>query len=246
MDYESRDGSPRKKREKYYAREWEEADRAYQSPYEAGDYQYQNEFTQRMIAEDRYEARRMGMPDPHPYAPKKVQRKPESPFQRQDPDAFRHSLAYGDEWGIPAESQAVMREVLSKSGEPLGKEGQHFFESRMGEDFSDVRIHADADAARSAESIQAKAYTTGNDIVFGEGEYNPGSAEGKHLLAHELTHVVQQRGGAAGDGAKVQRKPVDSVNKGDQVINALDGITNYFSSQKILTIFEEASADETV
>jgi hypothetical protein len=71
------------------------------------------------------------------------------------------------------------------------------FERRMGHDFSRVRVHADADAARSARSIGAAAYTLGSDIVFGAGRFQPATRDGSHLLAHELTHVVQQsRGGA--------------------------------------------------
>lgn len=79
-------------------------------------------------------------------------------------------------------------------GKPLAKEEQSFFESRMGYDFSNVRIHTDSAAQQSAKNINALAYTHGNDIVFGQGQYQPGTEEGKKLLAHELTHVVQQTG----------------------------------------------------
>lgn len=72
-----------------------------------------------------------------------------------------------------------------------------FFERRFGESFADVRIHADAQAASLARSVDARAFTVGRNIVFGAGEYAPESDEGQHLLAHELTHAVQQSHGPA-------------------------------------------------
>lgn len=83
---------------------------------------------------------------------------------------------------------------LSGKGNTLPGETQQFFKQRMGYDFSHVRIHTDANAAKSAKDLNAKAYATDNHIVFNNGQYNPGSAEGKKLLAHELTHVAQQQG----------------------------------------------------
>jgi hypothetical protein len=77
-------------------------------------------------------------------------------------------------------------------GKPLGNEEKSFFESRMGYNFSDVRIYTDSNANQSAKNINALAYTHGNNIVFGQGQYQPGTNEGKKLLAHELTHVIQQ------------------------------------------------------
>jgi hypothetical protein len=65
----------------------------------------------------------------------------------------------------------------------------------LGDSFSDVSIHTDATAAALARSVDARAFTTGSDIYFGAGEYRPGDATGTRLLTHELTHVVQQRGG---------------------------------------------------
>jgi hypothetical protein len=83
------------------------------------------------------------------------------------------------------------------NGQPLPSALRAYFEPRFGRDFSAVRIHAGTDAAHAARAIQARAYTLGRDIVFGAGEYAPSSAAGRRLLAHELTHVVQQSGGAA-------------------------------------------------
>lgn len=67
-----------------------------------------------------------------------------------------------------------------------------FMESRFGRDFCRVRVHTDERAAGSAKAVEALAFTVGHDVVFGSGQYNPGTAEGRRLLAHELTHVVQQ------------------------------------------------------
>jgi hypothetical protein len=80
--------------------------------------------------------------------------------------------------------------------------------SRMGHDFSGVRVHTDSHAAESARAVNALAYTVGRDVVFAEGRYMPGSHKGKALLAHELTHVVQQTGTGPFQGeANLQRQP---------------------------------------
>lgn len=82
--------------------------------------------------------------------------------------------------------------VISGSGQPLDSPTRQFMESRMGQDFSDVQLHTDSQAAESAQSINALAYTSGKHIVFNSGQYQPNSESGKRLLAHELVHVGQQ------------------------------------------------------
>ncbi|WP_437995885.1 DUF4157 domain-containing protein [Sorangium sp. So ce185] len=77
------------------------------------------------------------------------------------------------------------------SGEPLPRATRDFFEPRFGHDFSRVRVHADGEAAKAAQAVQARAYTVGTSIVFGRDQYAPDSPEGKRLLAHELAHVAQ-------------------------------------------------------
>ncbi len=84
--------------------------------------------------------------------------------------------------------------ALSGGGQPLPESVRSFFEPRFGYDFSHVRIHTDAKAAESAHAFNAQAYTVGQDIAFGEGKYVPDTLAGKQLVAHELTHVIQQRG----------------------------------------------------
>jgi hypothetical protein len=93
---------------------------------------------------------------------------------------------------------------LDGRGRSLPKQQQHFFGSRLQSDFSNVKIHTDKEAADSAKAINAKAYTTGNHIVFNEGQFNDQTREGKKLLAHELTHVLQQNGQQV---KRVQMKP---------------------------------------
>ncbi len=95
------------------------------------------------------------------------------------------------------EAPPIVHEVLSSPGQPLDAETRSFMEPRFGYDFSHVRIHTDARAADSASAVNALAYTVGRDVVFGAGQYAPGETEGRRLLAHELTHVVQQHQGAS-------------------------------------------------
>jgi hypothetical protein len=87
----------------------------------------------------------------------------------------------------------IVHEVLHTPGQPLDAQTRAFMEPRFGHDFSQVRVHTDAKAAESARAVNALAYTVGRDVVFGVGQYSPGTSDGKRLLAHELTHLVQQR-----------------------------------------------------
>ena len=86
----------------------------------------------------------------------------------------------------------IITEVLLSSGRPLDSATRAFMEPRFGHDFSRVRVHTDARAAESARAVNALAYTVGRDLVFSQGKYEPGSEQGRRLLAHELTHVAQQ------------------------------------------------------
>ncbi|WOX21477.1 DUF4157 domain-containing protein [Streptomyces solicathayae] len=85
--------------------------------------------------------------------------------------------------------------VNSGSGQALDPEVRGDMEARLGHDFGDVRIHTDAAAHDSAKSVDAHAYTVGSHVVFQRDAYDPGSHQGRTTLAHELTHVVQQRSG---------------------------------------------------
>ena len=79
-------------------------------------------------------------------------------------------------------------------GAPLAPEIREQMSGALGDSFADVRVHDDQLASTLAQSVQARAFTTGTDIFFARGEYRPGASSGRELLAHELTHVVQQRG----------------------------------------------------
>jgi hypothetical protein len=81
---------------------------------------------------------------------------------------------------------------LSGAGTSMSQEDQHHFGNLLGYDFSNVRIHTSEEGSKNAEAINAKAYTLGNDVVFGSGNYQPSSREGQRLLIHELIHVAQQ------------------------------------------------------
>jgi hypothetical protein len=94
--------------------------------------------------------------------------------------------------GRVEEVPPIVHEVLRSSGQPLDAKARSFFEPRFDYDFSRVRLHTDAKAAESAQAVNALAYTVGRDIVFGGGQYAPGTIAGQRLLAHELTHSSQQ------------------------------------------------------
>ncbi len=90
------------------------------------------------------------------------------------------------------EVSSTVHEVVRSPGQPLDSATRSFFEPRFGRDLSDVRVHTSAEAAQSARSIEALAYSAGNHIVFGSQQYQPSTSHGKHLLAHELAHVIQE------------------------------------------------------
>lgn len=95
---------------------------------------------------------------------------------------------------ISSQSPAHVQSAVSSGGHPLDHQTRSFFEPRLGYDLSSVRIHTDSTAGQSARAIDAQAYTLGSHIVFGSGEYKPKSETGRHLIAHELAHTVQQGG----------------------------------------------------
>src|SRR4051812_30143468 len=105
--------------------------------------------------------------------------------------------------GEDDDPHGLQRVVGSGGGSPLPETTRAHMEGALGADFSSVRVHTDGDADRSAKSLGAHAYTAGEDVVFAEGHYDPTSTGGQRTLAHELTHVVQQRSG-----------PVDGTDNG--------------------------------
>jgi hypothetical protein len=163
---------------------------------------------------------------PQPAAPAK-------PEVRRKPASSPHQPAF-------ASAPEAVHRTIGSGGRPLESGARSFMESRFGHDFGAVRVHSDAGAERAAASVQARAFTVGRDVVFGAGQYEPASEAGRRLLAHELTHVVQQGGaGPLGRSAspQVQRMPIarlpmqiqraihTSVSPGAKPSVALDGCT---------------------
>ena len=110
-----------------------------------------------------------------------AQRSGEGPFDLDDETASRINRERGG-------GQSLDSSVQAKMG------------NATGQDFSDVKVHTGSESHALNEQLSAKAFTTGSDIFFREGAYDPGSSGGQELLAHELTHVVQQRSGSVGGG----------------------------------------------
>ncbi len=115
----------------------------------------------------------------------------------------RKEQAAGAPLVTPAVASGV--EALRGGGSALPATERAFFEPRFGADFSQVRVHTDARAADTAQAIDAKAFTVGRDIAFAPGQYAPESQTGRYLLAHELTHVVQQEGAQESTHERVRR-----------------------------------------
>lgn len=121
--------------------------------------------------------------------PPEVQRQ-EQPQEYEEEELLQAKAAEGIQEISPSMAQELTR--LKGSGQPLDPRTRAYFEPRFGVDFGDVRIHSDSRAAAAAQAVRAQAFTLGHHIVFGEGRYAPDSDPGKRLLAHELTHVLQQ------------------------------------------------------
>ena len=102
---------------------------------------------------------------------------------------------------IGGDVPASVGSVLRSAGQPLAASSRAFFEPRFGQNLGQVRVHSDGAAQQSARDVNALAYTVGSHVVFGTGRYAPGTSDGQRLLAHELTHVVQQDGKAGPESA---------------------------------------------
>jgi hypothetical protein len=130
--------------------------------------------------------------------------------------------------------------VARSGGQPLDADTRAFMEPRFGFDFSRVRIHADSHAAEAARSINARAYTVGDDVVFNSGHYAPQTSEGRKLLAHELTHVVQQGGKTGQASRRIARAPDPS--KGEPIRKELDA-TIYSNNTTIENLWASLGKD---
>ena len=139
----------------------------------------------------------------------------------------------------------IVHDVLRSPGHPLDPASRAFFEPRFGQDFSHVRVHTDARASTTASAVDALAYTVGNNVVFATSQYSPTTTAGRRLLAHELTHVVQQSGQAG--SAPVS---VSCLNVGDVVQRAvspeLDKIEDLLSYGIFDWVITDAEAIEAL
>lgn len=142
-----------------------------------------------------------------------LQRKDDAPEEEQEEpvQSKRIQRQAGDEEEQTVQAKAAIERpqpvssgtesginCMRSGGRPLDAPTRRYFEPRFGRGFGDVRVHTDGRAAETARSLNARAFTLGNDVVFGAGEYAPHSMKGRRLLAHELTHTVQQKGRAGG------------------------------------------------
>ena len=169
-------------------------------------------------APDRVADTVMRIPDPAASvavreAANSVQRAGDGEGKREE--GWRHALwLQRHATGSSAQRSApvIVSDVVRSPGRGLDHSTRIFMERRFGADFSSVQVHTDSKAAESARTVNARAYTVGRDLVFGSGEYLPHSQSGRHLLAHELTHVLQQEGR---DPGLVQRATCESGILGD-------------------------------
>jgi hypothetical protein len=119
----------------------------------------------------------------------------------------------------PAQSSRASGEAESKinslrrGGQPLSNSVRAYMEPLFGRYFNQVQVHTDAKAATTAKAVNARAFTLGQDIVFGTGEYSPATFAGRKLLAHELTHVVQQKGGNSGPASSSGDNAMPSLQR---------------------------------
>ncbi|WP_299551354.1 DUF4157 domain-containing protein [Seonamhaeicola sp.] len=136
-----------------------------------------------------------------------IQQKEEEQLQQKEDENFLQKQSVGS--GDPGDTTSLETGLNNSkgSGSRLSDGTRSEMESGFGANFSDVRVHTDSNAVQMSKSIGAQAFTHGNDIYFNEGKYNPGSDSGKHLLAHELTHTVQQ--GASSVQPKMIQKDDD-------------------------------------
>ncbi len=135
--------------------------------------------------------------------------------KKQEPGALQMKSVTGEN-SAQTEAPPSVHEVLQSPGQPLDSETRAFMEPRFGQDFSRVRVHADSGAGQSAHEVNSRAYTVGQHIVFAPGQFAPDRPAGRSVLAHELTHVVQQRN-AGQPYSTVQRLPWGACPEGARV-----------------------------
>jgi hypothetical protein len=142
--------------------------------------------------------------------------------------------------GRPADVSTDLESRINNAkvgGQPLSEEAREPMEQALGADFGDVRVHTDSEADEISQQLDARAFTIGRDVFFKSGEYSPVSSDGQQLLAHELTHVVQQDGGTIGQAA-VDRIGRYHHSRADEVVQESPDIIQRDDS-KLLDYLEE-------
>ncbi|CAC5343178.1 hypothetical protein PLAN_30409 [Planktothrix rubescens CCAP 1459/22] len=194
-----------------------------------------------------------------------VQRQEEEDLQMK-PDISSIQRQEGEEEEIQAKSTQPDQQVMAGGdasteletsiqtakggGQPLDGGLQRSMGQAMGADFSGVKVHTDSQSDQLNKSIQAKAFTTGQDVFFRQGAYEPSSRGGQELIAHELTHVVQQNGKSTSGSSPIQRKMqfksedlIGTMSLGARVNRFLGRSTSTFTQiQNLLTKYETANA----
>lgn len=163
-----------------------------------------------------------------PIISRQAQRKCAECEEEEEEGSLQRKESGGAE--VPVTAPPIVHETLSSPGQPLDAATRAYFEPRFSHDFSGVRVHTDAKAAESARAVNAQAYTIGGDIVLEDGQYSPRTTVGKGLLAHELTHVIQQggrglpHGNAEPGGGVLQRQSLsETLQSGIQSISSALG-----------------------
>jgi peptidoglycan hydrolase-like protein with peptidoglycan-binding domain len=174
----------------------------------------------------------------HEEKEEKIQRQPiahrVTPFAQAKSDA-----------PVPSVSDSLSDSIQSSKGggSALDSGTGSFMQNRFGADFSQVKIHTDSSAVQMNRELNAQAFTVGSDIYFNQGKYQPASDSGKHLLAHELTHVLQQNSSSSFINRAIQRKPVEETQKYPAVVNykkaTKDNLAGWYEQYKFYNLFKE-------
>src|SRR5262249_23619976 len=141
--------------------------------------------------------------------------------------------------GVASDASEHIANATTSSGSPLPDDLRSRFEGSLGVELSGVRVHTGAESQSAAHSVGAKAYTTGQDIHFGEGHYEPTRWGGQHLVAHEVAHTVQQRGASTGGGAQFK---LEVSTPGDSYEHEADRAADAMVAGQAATVTSVSSA----
>jgi hypothetical protein len=166
-------------------------------------------------------------------------------------ERFTEGAAVNRSRAAPDIALADLSSVVTRGGgHALDGDTRAFMESRFGRDFSDVRVHTDARAAEYASAVNARAFTLGNHIVFGAGQYTPGTHEDPRLIAHELTHTIQQGSSATGSQADVVHRRIfpdslSTIHRAAAGPFAVESLYEKRASEPDFVFFDLAQPDPT-